>query len=604
MNEELQTIVSYGRLVLSVVALALMAWLFGEALMSRLKLRLKDGGQFALATTLGLVIIAQGLFVLGLLGLFQPLPILLALAAGFLLCRKTWQRLWAGDALERSIRTGPVLAGTALVAPMLLLALYPSSGFDATMYHLPFVQSFLAEGSLTFVPELRFPVFPQITEMLFLAVTVFGGLEAAKLTQLLVILLAARILWVWGCRFSPWVGLWAAALWLGTPLVVWLGSMAYVDATLSLAFVASLDTWDRWRRGEGDRWLWLAGVFLGMAAGVKYLGLFFCGALGVMTLRRGVRPAAVLTLAAVLVLAPWYLNVYLRTGNPVFPFYEAFFGASDWTSRESVRDGESLEASQMLTQRLVDIGSGLGYLVMVPWNALFERELFNRTAPLSPFLLLLAPLLPLSLLDARRRWLVLIPGVYGLFWLTTVRDLRFLVPVLPLIYLALTATIEPWLRSRLKPGAALALAALLVAPGPLYAVYKCFKRGPLPLTEVARAEYLTAQVPGFAAIHKLNTEHGSDYTLYSLGGDRLYAFAEGRFLGNRHGPYNHASALAAFERGVDLEAYLSELGAGYFLLSPVMPDPPGDPFFKGRFRLVHDGADGFRLYERLSPLVE
>src|SRR4029434_8849657 len=43
-------------------------------------------------------------------------------------------------------------------------ALYPPLAFDEILYHLPFAESFVCSGELSFLSDLRVPVFPGLGE--------------------------------------------------------------------------------------------------------------------------------------------------------------------------------------------------------------------------------------------------------------------------------------------------------------------------------------------------------------------------------------------------------------------------------------------------------
>lgn len=593
----------------SLALIAASAWIFGATVLRRFGL--DDGGpaeRWALGSALGLGIMAQALFFVGIAGGFERWVVLALLAAGHLLCRETWRALWrerprARDALRRA-KPGAVVAAAASI-PVFVLALYPPTGFDATVYHLPYVEAFLEAGRLVFVPELRFPIFPQVVEMGFLLAFVLAGDVAAKLTQVLSTFLTAALLLAFGRRFgAPRAGLWAAALWLGTPLVVWVGSLAYVDVGMALFVTAALFAVERWRDGEDRRWLALAGVFAGLAAGTKYLGLFFCGfialasALGAVK-RRDLRPTAVLAAAMLLTLAPWYLRIVLHTGNPVFPFYGAVFGESEWTSAHDRLLGLEADAGAgALALRLAErVADGAGFLLLVPWKAVFDRGVFNYAAPSTPFYLALIPLgVPFALGRARERRLLVLAVCFALFWLTTVRDLRFLLPVLPAFNLALLGGLERW-TGRL-PGRAwvVGLALALLAPGPMYAAYKIHERGRLPVASADRVAYLSRQVSGYGAIRWLNDERGADYAVYALFAPYLRYYAEGRFLGDDFGPSGYHRVLPALGSGAELRDELETLGASHFLVDQRLAKPPRDVDFERSFRPVWRDAE-LVLYE-------
>ncbi len=606
----------------SFAAIGASAWIFGEAILRRLAIS-RGGSRWALAATLGWGLIAQSMFFLGVLDLLQRAIVLGLLAVGHLVCLSTWRsalssrpagrRLIACLGTWRSAGRGwpsphwSLITG-CLTAPFFVLALYPPTGFDATVYHLPYARAFVAAGGLEFLPDLRFPVFPQAGEMGFVLGFFLSGEVATRLTQLLAMLLTAGLLFDWGRLYDRRAGIWAAALWLGNPLIVWLGASAYVDATLALFVTASWVCWERWIR-DGDRhWLWLAGSFGGLAAATKYLGLFFLAAMGVMTAVRSLRarearPLVTLSAVALAVLAPWYLRIVYHTGNPVFPFYAPIFGTSEWASLHdqslpAVADEAGANALfSVIASQGNRIVEGLSFLAKVPWTAVFDRGVFHWQAPLSPWYLLLLPLCaPVALLERRSRRLVVLVVIYGLFWLTTVRDLRFLVAVMPALNVALAATLagSTLLARTWKSRVTTLLTLLLLAPGPLYAGYKIHKQGWPPVGAEGRTAYLTLWVDGFQAIAAMNDLEGRDYTVYALYGENLRYYAEGRFLGDWFGPARFSRIEAVLGDSGALAAELRSLGACFFLLRHPRPRQlvRADP---RHFQELAAG-DGFVLY--------
>lgn len=598
--------------LLGALAVGWSAWVFGHAVLGRLGFA--EARTPALTVTLGLGLIAQALFFVGLFGLFQPSFLLAALLSAHLACRRSWRQIFENHlrlpfwALRgRLLRPSSWLA-VLVLAPIVWLALYPPTGWDETAYHLPYVRAFMEAGGLVFVEHLRYPVFPQTAEMLFLLAMLLGGDIAAALTQTLALVLAGLLLAEWGARtFSKRVGLWAAALWLGTPLVVWLGTMAYVDILLTLFVIAAFYCWQRWRDGETFSFLLLAGVFVGLAAGTKYLGLAFCGLLGVLTLTRSLRlrrlgPAVAITVVATLVLAPWYARILWHTGNPVFPFYAPVFGESEWTSKHDRLVFEQSDGGG--TPKTAHFRDGLATLATLPWTAVFEREKFSRMAPLTPWYLVLLPLTALPLLFGRGRdgaagrRLAACFLAYGFFWLGLEHDLRFLLPGLPLLNLALLAALERSARIVRQGPVALLVSGLLLLPGWLYAGYKILEKGPLPLDRTSRADFLEKQVPGYGGVRWLNERLGDDYVVLTLFAGRLRHYADGRLFGDAWGPDGHDRIRNALKAG-ELEEELDRRGAGYFLVDRTFV-PRGPEHLERGYRLVWQGGS-FALYTRPEP---
>ncbi len=508
----------------------------------------KHQGILGLSLATGLALWGSLHFVLGLFGWISgwSLGILLLVLGGWGLWQHRNQLLdfrspWAWLAL-----------------PPLILCLYPSVAFDATLYHLPYAEAFYQGGDLPFMGELRYPVFPQLGELLFLPGWSWLGAGAARLSQALAFLATAIILFE-GIRekSDPADGKLAAALWLGTPLALWLGSVAYVDATLTLFVCAGFAVLGR---PTLPRRSLLAGILFGAAAGVKYLGLFFGGVAGIWFLveswrRRSIRPTVTYSVVGAAVAGPWYLRNFWLTGNPLFPFYPKLFGENPWVvnygSSSLGESGASLGSS---------LGEALVFLVRTPWSSWMDREVFHWAPPIHPLWLIL-PLFVVLWLGRRstRPWALLLL-FYGAFWLTAGRDLRYLLPILPLLCYFSAAELNHWFQDTRIRGAFIVFA---LAPSLLWAGYRLYRQGPPPLSTKARQAYVVSIRPGAAALFSLEGE--KDKTVYGLYGEHLSFFAPGRYLGDLFGPYAFSRLEKASSRG-EAHRELKTMEADYLLV--------------------------------------
>src|SRR4051794_11049046 len=576
--------------LLPVCGLGLTAYVLGRTVAGWPLLGIELAGRlerWALSAALGLGLLAHLLLLLGLAHLLRPLPVLVlagAIHVGAALCGRPVLKA----ATPQGGHTGPPLqkplfaVGMALLAltPLVLLALYPPTAFDATLYHLPFARAFVESGGVPYLPDRRAPVFPQVNEILFAAVMLFGPDVAAHGVQLLMTLVSAALALEWGRRRSPdrpWVGWLAAALFLGNPIVVYLASTGYVEAGLTLFATAGLYGWDRWRSGGGRGWLILATVLAATACDVKYLGLFFLGILGLGVLLAGgrgrplsarLRDGLLLGAVALVFLAPWYLRVLAVSGNPLFPFLPGVFGANLWTPTK-------VPAAQL------PHGDHLAHWLRLPWDLVFRRDLYNQMPPFSPFYL---PAIPLLLFGAfRDRWVravLLVAGVYAFVFTFLPPDGRYLEPVLPLAGVAVAASLAIAFDGRFPKRAAAALCLLCFLPGWLYAGYRMKKQGPLPVTAAARESYLSRSLPFYPAVAWLNRTRGSSYTVWALHAESMAYLARGRFLGDWFGPAGFARVLSGVRAPEDLHRKLRGLGAGYLLVTENggLPFPEDDGF--------------------------
>jgi hypothetical protein len=580
--------------LLILLALAATAWVAGRLALRRMPPA--RGERLALPVVVGLALLGLLTLFLGFLGLLSRGPLLLLLAAIHLAGLGAWKeavgevRDWLLDPRGRQgwwIAVGVAVAS----APFFLLALYPPTAFDETLYHLPFAEAFVRTGGVPFLPELRYPVFPQLQETLCAAVLALTGQDVAiHLVQLLAAGTTAALLVAWGSRlFTRSAGWMAAALFLGYPMVAYLSVTGYVDVGVALFVTAGLYAVQRWREEGRDGWLVLAGLFAGSAAGVKYLGLFFIAAFGLEILlvaprQDKVRALLRFSLVALAVLAPWYGRILFYTGNPLFPFFSHLFGDSPW-GMEMPGPG--------LRERLSD-------LPMLPWDVLFNREKVGWQPPFSPAFLLGIPfLLTGAIRDLRLRRMVLLVAVYVLAILVLPPDVRYLTPILPLLSLVLAVELSVLGRRWAKPAVTTAFCVLCLLPAWGWAGYRIALHGAVPVTGAQRDLYLERQLPVLNALRYLNRTRGSSYTVYAFHAENMRHFAEGRFLGDWNGPARFERMLPLVGDPEALWRELRSLQADHLLVvrskGPTLPE--GDPRFRRLFRRVYfdEVAEVFEL---------
>lgn len=587
-------------------ALAATAYAAGRLLCARLPFE-GGGERGAVCLAVGLAALAQGAQLLGLAGFLRPWAVLAAAAAIHLGAWRVWREPLAsarGWVRGRPARRSAGVVGLAalLAAPLFAMTLYPPTDFDPGAYHLPTASAFAETGRLPFLPDLIFPIGPQLNDLLFS--TVFPLSETAPhAVELLLGLSTAWLLFVWGSRAaSPAAGLAAAALYLGNPLTVHLVTTAYIDAGLALFVTGALYAADRVRRSPGAGWPAVAGFLAGTAAGSKHLGLFFAVAavLGAgLSAARGARLRSFLTAAAVglLALAPTTLRLVAATGNPVFPFLPGLFGSSPWEPAPWL-------GGEPWLHRVVRV-------LAVPWNGLFERDLLNQQPPLSPAWLAGLPLMAWAFWkDPRARALLAFVAAWGLIFTLLPQDARYLLPVLPVAALVLTGSLwcllsrwrpareNPRMRRALAGGLALAL----FLPGWAYGLFRLHRQGPIPSTAAERESYLARRLPLYPAIAHLNRAWGDRWVAFAFDAHRMVYFAKGRLLGNYAGlaPYDRYLPLLA--QPEDLDRALARLGVTHLIFENgrgAQP-PAGDPRFGRFFRLAFEDRRA-QVYARVSP---
>ncbi len=236
----------------------------------------------------------------------------------------------------------------AFVAGLVLLAttvasIAPVTDGDALCYHLQVPKAFLISGSIGFLPDLHESVYPLLTELLYaLALEIRGPVACRGIQWFLGLALAANVI----ALARPTLGSrawWAGAFVLLVPAVSNGMSAPLNDVALAAFGTAAIFAWTRLHDQPSYKAAITAGLFAGLAAGVKYPALVLCAllatstalcALGPRPPDRSVRqpgwPALALVFVATTLAVAlwWYLRAYIHTGNPVYPFFRGYFGGA------------------------------------------------------------------------------------------------------------------------------------------------------------------------------------------------------------------------------------------------------------------------------------
>jgi len=485
--------------------------------------------RLALRSTFGLALAGQTLIVLGILGGVRPWS--LCLFAAIALVAGAMRMRWAAP------RWQLVVISTIAALPIVILALYPPVAFDETLYHLPFVSAIAQSGAIRFLPTARFPIFPQLHEVLCVAPFLIGGATATHLVAAVELLLLTGV--VVQQPKMRMAGILAAALVVGNPIIVQLGTVTYVDVALTLFIVAGASCLDRQPA--------IAGVLFGSACSVKYLGCYFA-VVAVMylllfgTRRRRAIPIFVGTLC--LAMLPMYGWIASLTHNPFFPFASTLFGASPWT------------------MPLPPPGSFITHAlngVRVFWDVSFARERLNAQPPFSPlFAVSMAVVLVSAIRNRRALFLSAVCVAYIAIFTLLPADSRYLVPLLPLVSLAAATAVTPLIGPRI----ALLISLISIAVGVAYAGYRINRQGVIPLNIDAQHRYQEQHIPELRALARHDGGR-----IYVCGVEQLKFFGGDALVGDVTGPYANVLIIGKSRDSHELALRLSTLGVRDLLLS-------------------------------------
>jgi hypothetical protein len=368
----------------------------------------------------------------------------IAAAAG---CYRLWQLFVetnSGQASARETANEPpswlsyglrLAAGLAIIAAY-VSALAPPTAGDALTYHLELPKRFLQAGGLTFNPDDDNIVYPLVAEIGFLWALAFDDAAATALVH-------------WGCGLlligatyvlaRPHVGSgWARAAACVTALTPGVNNQMTAplnDVALALFAVLAVAAWLQAQQNGTWRDFALVGLMLGGAIGVKFTGLLFAAALGAVWLVAAVSDigrrrqlfsglAAAATMVCVTA-GLWFGRAAWYRGDPIYPFL----------TRQTDPTGPDA-----FPQKKTPLGRGPTAILSAPWAMTMEPARFGgRGHQLGPLFLMFVPVaiaLRSTTVFSSALW---IAALYGGGCLLLRQNLRFLLPIVPILAAAIVA---------------------------------------------------------------------------------------------------------------------------------------------------------------------
>ncbi|WP_031500790.1 ArnT family glycosyltransferase [Bryobacter aggregatus] len=358
-------------------------------------------------------------------------------------------------------------------------AMAPEISPDGMSYHLGLVARYYREHGFVWFATNMYAYLSQGLEMLFLFAYSIGRHSAAALVHFSFLLLLPLLL-------AAHAGLrgWLAGLVVFLMPVVGIdGISAYNDVALAVVVLGCALAMERWRQTNQLAWVSTAALLAGFAFSIKYTGV-----VALLFLLPSWRAWPRWLLASICAL-PWLVKNWLWSGNPLAPFFNAWF-ANPWFNVDFENDYRSYF-------RHYDLSGPLAW----------AKEVFLGGPQLSGTLGPVAILFVAALLGVRqakvRRYLFAAACVLLLYPLNL--GTRFLIPAMPLLALALYETFP-----RLAPVSVLA-AAILAWPSvmSLFTSPYCWRLEKAPWRAALRIEteegFLVRKSPGYVAARMIET---------------------------------------------------------------------------------------------------
>lgn len=436
--------------VIAAVALAL-----GRTVLAWLRLTPDDlPRQWVYGAAFGLGLLGFGIFALTALHwlTFVAAISLLALGAAMslpMLMQSAREIARAVRSLRREQISPIVWIGATLFAAHLVVNLIscfnPPIDLDVLGYHLTVPKLNILYNEFVLRPDIVYANWPMHQELLFQLALLVRGDALAQLISFFVALLATGA--VWTCarpHFSPTGAALAAFIFYTIPVIGYEASIAYVDVGVALYAALAWFALTEWHATREDRWLALSALMAGFAPATKLSGAFIpallCIGVFLFTPKEKNRwkYSIVYGAIAAAVIAPWLVKTFLQTGNPVTPYLFDLIGARGWTA----------SAAHSATAMFAPFGMGHDLIaaLMLPWNLTMFSTAFGG-GNLGPIFLASLPLLLIArpLPTPIKSALVLVISYFAI-WFMVVQEVRFLVPILPILSLIAAYALVTWAR--------------------------------------------------------------------------------------------------------------------------------------------------------------
>jgi hypothetical protein len=482
-------------------------------------------------------------FFLGIAGSYNVATAIVAVVAGIALAFVALGRLRDMRGESRTPEQTNSVAQLLLIliaVPVvlaLIAALAPPTAKDTLLYHFALPKTFVTQGSNAFVDGNIASYLALGGQMHNVWAMLLGRIIHQRVAEaaagavnwlFLPLLLAAIFGWSRELGISRRLSLIAVLIVASVPSIYHVSASAYIDVQLAMYVTLAIYPLARWWRTLGLGWLILIAIFLGAALSIKLTSLVVIAAFAlVMTFRaRNAENAgrilgyglAALVLAG-FIASPWYLRTWKATGSPVFPFY-----MSIWKGEAAGWDIDRSNLFQVMNANYGGENKSVVDYVIAPWNvsvAAQPEEPRYFDGVLGAAFLIGLPLLIWALwkleMPVETKIGVAIAAVMYLFWLFSSQQLRYLLPVVPVLAIAIAAAIAR-VFERGDSGRSIVQFSLAAASIAAMLVSLAWFLQKAPLRVVLGGEtrdaYLTRNLDYFPYYQYLNTETPKDAKIW------------------------------------------------------------------------------------------
>ena len=501
--------------------------------------------ELAIKTAVGSAICSLTWFFLGVMGLYSGITAIVVTVIGLAFAALSFRRVREAKDESRIPGSTSVFDKVliALIAIPLVLAfvasLAPPTAKDTLLYHFAVPKAFIAQGNNAFIEGNIASYLALGSEMHNVWAMLLGRFVSDRAGEVaagainwafLPLLLMAIFGWARELKIERSGALTSVLMVAAVPTAYYVAANAYIDLALALFVTLAIYALSRWWKTLERGWLIFIAVLLGAALSIKLTTIVVIAAFALVIIFRARQAKesdpdnigkifaggfAALILAGVIA-SPWYLRTWKETGSPVFPFY-----MNIWKGEAANWDVERSNLFQAMNSQYGGVSkNGLDY-VLAPWNLSVAAqpelaEYFDGV--LGVAFLAGLPLLIFALwkfdLPAALKIGIAVAAVMFLFWLFSSQQLRYLLPILPVLSIAIVAAAgeiskDIWIRSAL---------VVLCSAGLLVGIAWFFEKAPLRvvLGGESRDQYLARNLDYYPYYQILNNDTPSDSRVWLI----------------------------------------------------------------------------------------
>lgn len=487
-------------------------------------------------------------FFIGIFGAYNKISAIVAIVFGLILA--VWQFVTRQKKTEKSSEkfdiAGKIAFGFVLFLLILafISAIAPPIAKDTLLYHFAVPKNFVAAGNNAVIEGNIASYLALGTEMHVVWAMLTGNLVNARVGEIaagvtvftfLPILLLAIYGWARELDLNKSWSMISALLFISIPTVYHVASGGYIDLALTLFVTLAVHSVARWWQSLSNERLAFAAILLGAALSVKLTAVFTIIALAFIVLLRAreaqteeksqisqifAKGFLALFISGILA-SPWYLRDWATTGSPIFPFYMNL-----WKGTATGWDAERSLLFQVINTRYGGFPKGILDYLISPFSISLKAqpelpEFFDGVLGIA--FLFGIPLViwawRRSLLKTELKLGILVAGLLFLFWLFTSQQLRYLLPIFPVLAIAICFSASLLsLESKVSRQAFTAVLLIFSVFGAGVTLAWFAQKSPLQvvLGGETRDEYLTANVDYYPYYQLINTQLQSNAKVWLI----------------------------------------------------------------------------------------